>query len=73
MVGKSILRDERGAVTVDWVALSAGIILLGMMVAISVMGNSSGYLMDEFESLNEQYQESALTVSELGRGVDINK
>lgn len=73
MVRKSILRDERGAVTADWVALSAGIILLGMMVAISVMGNSSGYLMDEFESLNEQYQESALTVSELGRGVDINK
>lgn len=73
MIGKSILRDECGAVTADWVALSAGIILLGMMVAISVMGNASGYLMDEFEALNEQYRDSTLTVSELGHAVDVNR
>jgi Flp pilus assembly pilin Flp len=29
----SFLRDEDGAVTVDWVVLTAGVVLLGMVVA----------------------------------------
>lgn len=30
------LRDETGAVTIDWVALSSGILLLGVMVVYSI-------------------------------------
>jgi len=72
MQGRAFVRDDSGAVTVDWVALTAGIVLLGIMVAISVMEDSSGYLMDEFDSLNKRYAEDAVTVSELGRDIDMN-
>ena len=51
--------DQRGAVSVDWVTLTAGILLLGIMVVYTVMNDSAGYLMDEFEALNEQYSEDA--------------
>jgi Flp pilus assembly pilin Flp len=51
--------DERGAVSIDWVTLTAGIVVLGMLVVYSVMGNSAGYLMDEFEGMNEQFATSA--------------
>ena len=33
------LRDDTGAVTIDWVALSAGILLLGIMVVYSIFNN----------------------------------
>ncbi len=64
MRGRPFFRDERGAVTADWVVLTAGILILGIIVAISVMENSGGYLMDEFESLNEKYAQDALALSE---------
>lgn len=51
--------DDRGAVTTDWITLSAGIILLGMMVVFSVMNNSAGYLMDEFEDLNNRFSQDS--------------
>lgn len=73
MTGKAFLRDEGGAVTTDWIALSAGIIVLGIVVVYSVMGNSSGYLMDEFETLNEKYAQDAVTVSDLGQSIEINQ
>ena len=63
--------NERGAVSVDWVTLTAGIVVLGMLVVYSVMGNSAGYLMDEFEGMNEQFAASAdeLAASTQGGGV----
>jgi hypothetical protein len=36
------LNDERGAVTIDWVTLSAGILLFAIVVVFAVMGNSAG-------------------------------
>ena len=33
------LRDEMGAITIDWVALTAGILLLGIMAVYSIFGN----------------------------------
>lgn len=68
--GRLIRQDEAGAVTTDWVALTAGILLLGLIVVMSVMGNSGGYLMDEFEDLNQEYKEDALALSELRRDTD---
>ena len=65
MCSRAFLRDESGAVTSDWVVLTAGILLMGSVLVISVMENSSGYLMDEMEVLNEQYAQDAVTVSAL--------
>lgn len=65
MTGRTLISDDRGAVTTDWVALTAGILLLGMIVVMSVMENSAGYLMSEFEELNERYKEDGVAVSEL--------
>jgi len=33
------LRDDAGAVTIDWVALTAGILLLGIMVVYAIFNN----------------------------------
>ncbi len=65
MTGRTLISDDRGAVTTDWVALTAGILLLGIIVVMSVMENSAGYLMSEFEELNERYKEDGVAVSEL--------
>ncbi len=73
MRGRAFFRDECGAVTADWVVLTAGILILGMVVAISVMENSGGYLMDEFEVLNDKYAEDALAVSEVVKDTNINE
>lgn len=67
MAGRKILGDESGAVTTDWMVLTAGILILGLIVVMQVMGNSSGYLMDEFESLNREYEQNAVALSELRR------
>ncbi len=67
MAGGTLIRDEAGAVTADWVALTAGILILGLIVVMQVVGNSSGYLMDEFESLNREYENNAVTLTKLKR------
>ncbi len=68
-----LLNDQRGAITIDWVTLTAGIVLLGIMIVYSVMNDSAGYLMDEFEELNALYEADAVTVSALGQEIDINQ
>ena len=67
------LNDERGAITIDWVALTAGILLLAIIVVFSVMENSAGHLLDEFEQLNTEYETSATEVSALGAQIDLNQ
>jgi len=59
---KFLVQDERGAVTVDWVALTAGIMVLGVMVVYAIMNDSADHLLDEFDSLNNQYSETATQV-----------
>ena len=72
-MSRLFLNDERGAVTTDWVALAAGILLLAIIVVYSVMENSAGYLLDEFERLNNDYESLAVEVSALGSQIDINQ
>ena len=67
------LNDERGAVTTDWVALAAGVLLLAIIVVFAVMENSAGYLLDEFEQLNTEYETPVVEVSALGSQVDLNQ
>jgi len=59
---KFLVQDERGAVTVDWVALTAGIMVLGVMVVYAIMNDSADHLLDEFDSLHSQYSETATQV-----------
>lgn len=49
MLGK-FLRDDAGAVTIDWVALTAGILLLGIAV---VYGVFQGGVQPLTESINK--------------------
>ncbi|MEE9195051.1 MAG: pilus assembly protein [Alphaproteobacteria bacterium] len=72
-MNRLLLNDERGAVTVDWVTLTAGVLLFGIMVIYTVMNDSAGYLMDEFEVLNAQYAADAIDVSALDQQIDINR
>ena len=72
-MNRLLLYDERGAVTIDWVTLTAGILLLGIMIVYTVMNDSAGYLMDEFEDLNAQYAADAIDVSALGEPIDFNQ
>ena len=72
-MNRLLLNDERGAVTVDWVTLTAGVLLFGIMVIYTVMNDSAGYLMDEFEVLNAQYSADAIDVSALDQQIDINR
>ncbi len=72
-MNRLLLNDERGAVTVDWVTLTAGVLLFGIMAIYTVMNDSAGYLMDEFEVLNARYAADAIDVSALGQQIDINQ
>ena len=40
---KSFLYDERGAVTVDWVILTAAAVAMSVTAAVSIFGSSSDY------------------------------
>jgi len=44
------LRDEAGAVTIDWVALTAGILLLGIAVVYGIFNNGVDTLMGSINS-----------------------
>ncbi|MGR3715697.1 MAG: pilus assembly protein [Thermohalobaculum sp.] len=72
-MNRLLLNDERGAVTVDWVTLTAGVLLFGIMAIYTVMNDSAGYLMDEFEVLNARYAADAIDVSALEQQIDINR
>ncbi len=72
-MNRHFLNDDRGAVTVDWITLTAGILLLGIMTVYSVMNDSAGYLMDTFEDLNAQYAADAIDVSTLRQQIDIDQ
>ena len=72
-MSRLLLNDERGAVTIDWVTLTAGILLFGIMIVYTVMNDSAGYLMDEFETLNARYAADAVDVSALGQQIDFNR
>ena len=44
------LSDDAGAVTIDWVALTAGILLLGIMVVYAIFNNGVSTLVDNMNS-----------------------
>lgn len=46
----NFLRDESGAVTIDWVALTAGILLLGITLVYAIFNNGVGSLAKNINS-----------------------
>ncbi len=44
------LSDDVGAVTIDWVALTAGILLLGIMVVYAIFNNGVASLVSNVNS-----------------------
>ena len=44
------LRDDTGAVTIDWVALTAGILLLGIIVVYAIFNNGVSSLVSNVNS-----------------------
>ena len=61
--------DERGAVTVDWVTLTAGILVLGIVVVYAIMNSATGQIMDEFDSLNVEIDSLAdIVATTMGQG-----
>ncbi len=47
------LSDDAGAVTIDWVALTAGILLLGILVVYSIFNNGVQSLVTNVNSTLE--------------------
>ena len=47
------LNDDTGAVTIDWVALTAGILLLGIMVIYAIFNNGVASLVSNINSTLE--------------------
>ena len=44
------LSDDAGAVTIDWVALTAGVLLLGIMVVYAIFNNGVSRLVSNVNS-----------------------
>ena len=59
------LRDESGAVTIDWVALTAGILLLGIVL---VYGIFTGGVAGLASTINSQLNNAGSTVTLPGEG-----
>jgi len=67
------VHDDRGAVMTDWVALTAGIILLGIIVVYSVLGNSHANLVETFDHMNRDINGGDSQLAALQRSIDANR
>jgi Flp pilus assembly pilin Flp len=47
---RNFLRDDAGAITIDWVALTAGLLLLGIMVVYSIFNGGVSGLVDKISA-----------------------
>jgi len=65
---RDFLIDDAGAVTIDWVALTAGILLLGIMVVYAIFNNGVSPLVS---SINDTLGNVTVNVN-TGTTPDIN-
>lgn len=66
---KNFLHDETGAVTIDWVALTAGILLLGIAVVFSIFSNGVSPLV---RSINAQLSDAGAGIcGDIATKIDI--
>ena len=64
----SFLNDDTGAVTIDWVALTAGILLLGIMVVYAIFNGGVSALVSSVNSTLTSAKPSA----DIGDAPDLN-
>lgn len=50
--------DETGAVTVDWVALTAGVLLVGIVAVFAIYGGGASALVAEVNALANSHHEN---------------
>lgn len=70
---RGLVRDESGAVTVDWVALTAGILLLGIAVVFAIfsegvdplVNNIANTLSGQAQNLNSSLVDTSGLVDDL--------
>ena len=60
---KNFLKDEAGAVTIDWVALTAGILLLGIAVVYGIFNTGVSDLVTDINSTLMSANPSAPTAT----------
>lgn len=60
---RTLRSDESGAVTVDWVGLAAGLLLLGIMVVHSIFNNGVSTLVSK---INSSLIERDVNISDVG-------
>ena len=53
------LKDDAGAVTVDWVALTSGALLVGIMVVYAIYNNGVSSLVTSVNNVDPGYDRSA--------------
>jgi len=69
---RGMFRDESGAVTVDWVALTAGILLLGIAVVYAIFNVGVKPLSTKIaRTLSDQAEQlgDAVNIAGLGNGI----
>ena len=62
------LSDDAGAVTIDWVALTAGVLLLGIVVVYAIFNQGVAPLVSD---INSTLSEVTVDISK-GEGIDCN-
>ena len=72
-MSRIFLNDERGAISIDWVTLTAGVLALAIVVVCTVMMDSTGYVISALDELNDKYQLDAIDVTALGQQIDLNR
>ncbi|MEM7509002.1 MAG: pilus assembly protein [Pseudomonadota bacterium] len=65
---KTFIHDEAGAVTIDWVAMTAGMLLLGIALVFGIFNNG----VDPLTGSMVDTMENAALSSDLGEAPDLN-
>jgi len=53
--------DEAGAITTDWVALTAGVLLVGIVAVFAIYGNGGSAIVENVNELANSHHENVDT------------
>lgn len=69
-VGRKFLGDISGVVTIDWVAVTATFVVVGIGITYAIFGDEDGGLIAVVNSKQEQLADRANDVSDMVSEVD---
>ncbi|MFV0472705.1 MAG: Flp family type IVb pilin [Pikeienuella sp.] len=64
MKGRRFLRDESGAVTVDWVALTAAVVVIGIGLTYAVFGDAQSGIGGLVTNLTNELTQAATNLED---------